>query len=280
MSSGTSFDPRIVVRPRSLDQTVDLALLYVRTCARDFIPVFGWLTAATLVVAALIAGVLQLNDNWTIATVITLAPIFERAVTVYGGRHLFGHSIRLSAAAGQALRRAPLALLFSIAANLPWLMMITGLNEAEPISVTIGILVGVFWPFGLGVHLYLREVLHLEHLPLNKSLRRARILGQYRFDRALGVLTVGFLVRISVAALLFSWVVFIAQFVLQFSRMPNAVTFWAALAGWVLAGQLLALVRLFDYVDARTRREGWDIQIRFDAIKQRDETSRARRMAA
>ena len=35
-----------------------------------------------------------------------------------------------------------------------------------------------------------------------------------------------------------------------------------------------------DYIDARTRREGWDIQVRFNAIAQRERQERARSLAA
>ena len=56
---------------------------------------------------------------------------------------------------------------------------------------------------------------------------------------------------------------FLIEFVLQFQGVPDAVEYWAGIGGFILSGPYVALVRLFDYVDARTRREGWDIQVRF-----------------
>lgn len=278
--SGTSFDPRIVVRPRTLDETVDLALAYVRICLRDFGKVFFWLTALTLGLVAAITIPLELDLRWQLGLIVLLSPVFERAVTVYGGRHLFGHQVRLGGALAQALKQFPLAIGSSLIANSAWLLIINGIDGVSTLSIPFGILLGMVLPFVLGAHLYLREVTHLEHLDLHKAMSRARTLVQYRFDRALGVLTVSFLVRGATAALAYSWVRFTAEFVLQFTSVPTALPLWSAAAGWVAAGQFLTLMRLFDYVDARTRREGWDIQVRFDAIKHADELARARRMAA
>jgi hypothetical protein len=56
--------------------------------------------------------------------------------------------------------------------------------------------------------------------------------------------------------------------VLQFGNFSEAIGGWAAMIGYLLAGPYTAIARMFDYVDARTRREGWDIQIRFNAIAQ------------
>ena len=55
---------------------------------------------------------------------------------------------------------------------------------------------------------------------------------------------------------------------------------WASIAGFLLAAPFVALARLFDYVDARTRLEGWDIQVRFKAIATRAKEERARSLAA
>ena len=73
---------------------------------------------------------------------------------------------------------------------------------------------------------------------------------------------------------------FLIEFVLQFQGVPDSVAYWAGIGGYVLSGPYVALVRLFDYVDARTRREGWDIQVRFNAIAQKSREERANSLAA
>ena len=55
---------------------------------------------------------------------------------------------------------------------------------------------------------------------------------------------------------------------------------WASVAGYVAVAPYIALAKLFDYVDARTRREGWDIQVRFKAIAAKARDERARKVAA
>ena len=52
------------------------------------------------------------------------------------------------------------------------------------------------------------------------------------------------------------------------------------MAGFLVAAPMVALARTFDYVDARTVQEGWDIQVRFNAIAERARAARAKRYAA
>jgi hypothetical protein len=48
----------------------------------------------------------------------------------------------------------------------------------------------------------------------------------------------------------------------------------AALAGFFLAVPIVATVRFLYYIDARTRADGWDIQLRFHGIRVRAEGER------
>jgi hypothetical protein len=137
-----------------------------------------------------------------------------------------------------------------------------------------------FWPFIMASHVYLGEAAFLEQLPTGRAMKRARILVTYRFGRALGLVVAQTMVRaLFVLAVMFG-TTFLIEFVLQFQGVPDAVSYWAGIGGYVLSGPYVALVRLFDYVDARTRREGWDIQVRFNAIAQRAREERANRLAA
>ena len=280
MSDSTSFDPRIVVRPRSLDQTVDLALAYVRVCQREFVPLFAGLTVATLVIVGLLTIGLGLDTAGTVSAVLIVSPIFERIVTVYGGRHLFGHAVPLRKAFAQTVRHIPFAIISATWVNLPWILMLLATDDPTSPAAPVAVLLAIGWPFMIASHVYLREVLLLEHLGRGKAMRRARLLASHRFERAFGLLSVSLIVRIGAALLAYSSIRFGLEFVLQFNEVPIEVVAAVTAAGWVMGGQFLALVRLFDYVDARTRREGWDIQIRFDAIKHRDDTAKARRLAA
>ncbi len=276
----TSFDPRIVVRPRTLDETIDLALAYVRVGQRDFIPLFLWLTGLGLAVCGGLDLALGLSEYQTWIAVLIVGAIFERVVTAFGGRHLFGEKIPLRQAAVQAARYLPATIMFVIGLNLPWILLLYAVEEDLSSVVAVVVVAGLCWPFVVAAHLHLREVLILEHLPLYRSLPRARGLIRHRFERGLGLLAISLVVRVIVVFVAYSWIRFATEFLLQFSQVPEVLISWSGMAGWLVAGQVLALARLFDYVDARTRREGWDIQIRFDAIKAKDAAARARRMAA
>ena len=274
MSESSSFDPRVVVRPRTLDESVDLALAYVRVGVRDFWPLFAVLTLTSLAVIGLLVFALDLAEPGQVIAALLIGPIVERAVTAYGGRHLFGHAIAIKSALGQAIRQAPVAAVSTTMVHLPWILMIIGSDLEEPGLLGFAVVTALLWPFVVASHIYLREVLVLEHLGFSASVRRARLLTQYRYERALGLLAFSLLVRVVVALLAYSWIRFVAEFLLQFASIPDAIVTWFTISGWLVAGQFLALARLFDYVDARTRREGWDIQIRFDAIKQKDDAAR------
>ncbi len=70
------------------------------------------------------------------------------------------------------------------------------------------------------------------------------------------------------------------ELLLQFELDHPLLSELSIWVGWIAAGPYVATVRLFDYIDARTRREGWDIQVRFSAIAQRSERERADTLAA
>jgi len=277
----TSFEPLITVRPRSLDETIDLALTYLRNGLSDFAPVFFWVTLLSVLPAIVGWTVFELPLSKTALLLLIFSAIIERIVTLYGSRHLFGAKITLSAATQQTIRHLPLAILTVVTTNLPWILIILDIdNHLEDDRLTVfGVLLVLMWPILIAPHFYLREVTMLEQVGLSHALRRARDLMWIRMERVFAVLFLTLLIRMVAALLVYSWARFLTEFILQFSHIAEGFLALTFAIGWSLAGQFLAVVRLFDYVDARTRREGWDIQIRFDAIRQRDEDARNRRIA-
>ncbi len=275
----SGFDARIVLRPRSLDETFDLALAYLRVSARQFLPLFAGLSVFATGIVFLISWALDLSLGARLCVAILLTPVLERVVTVYAGRHLFQSSGLVGAALWAVLKQLPLIVALAAFNTLPLLLMAYSRFEEEAL-LGFGIMLGMIWPFLVVVHYYLGEVSHLEQLPLSKAPARARALVGYRYGRVFGLLAVGFVVRLLFALGTYSTGLFIMGFVLQFEEVSTNLGEWAALAGYLAAGPYLALVRLFDYVDARTRREGWDIQVRFHAIAQRERARVAERSAA
>jgi hypothetical protein len=274
----TSFEPRIVLRPRSLDETFDLALAYLRISARDFIKVFVIFCAGAAVIVVGTAYALDLDWGQRCAVALVVVAMMERMVTVYAGRHLFQNPAQKRAALKAVLKRSPLVSIWSVVSTGPLLIMLADIDDSA--LMVLGIFCLTFWPFVLASHIYLGEAAFLEQLPAGRAMKRARVLVTYRFGRALGMVVAQSLVRgLFVLSVAFG-TTFLIEFVLQFKGVPESVQYWAGIGGYILSGPYVALVRLFDYVDARTRREGWDIQVRFNAIAQRAKEERASRLAA
>ncbi len=274
----TSFEPRVTLRPRTLDETLNLALAYLRTSARDFLPLFLLLSSVAALMVVGTAYALDLDWGQRCAVTLIVVPIMERVVTVYAGRHLFQNPATKRGALKIVLKRMPLVLIWSLVSTLPFTIVLVDVKETG--LLVLGVLCLTFWPFILASHVYLGEAAFLEQLPAGRALHRARILVTYRFGRALGLLIAQSLVRALFVVSVMFGTSFLISGVLQFQGTPDSVGYWAGIGGYILAGPYVAMARLFDYVDARTRREGWDIQVRFNAIAQRAREERANRLAA
>lgn len=262
-----SFDARVVLRPRSLDETLDLAITYLRLSAKDF----GKLIAVVAGVAsAILIGVgiaFDLTVWQRLAVAMWLSPFVEQIVTVYGGRHLFQSEPRIRPAIATIMKRFPRVLFTSAILTLPWTpMLMTNLDE--PVTIGIGATIGCLWPFLVASQAYRSEVSLLEQLSVKRAGQRTKTLIAFRYARALGMIVASAVVRLSVAIAVEMTVAFVLGMVLQFGNVSDAIGWWPAAVGYLLAGPYLAIARMFDYVDARTRREGWDIQVRFNAIAQ------------
>lgn len=296
MTSGrrTSFEAGIVLRPRTLNETLDLALAYLRVHFRDFARLSALLITPSF--ALLITLDLWLDLEWATiwAVVLVLSPLLERVVIVYGSRHLFGNSPRVFDAVAAALRRPFAAVFTAVVIPLPWLWMLAPLDESDP-RVFFATLLGAVWFFVLGRTLYASIVLLLEGLPLmRRSSRdgrspdrdhdrtvaeRTRSLSRYRYGRALAFVFTSVSMRLLSAVCFELTAQFLITFLLQLGSPVDTLWenggSWAAVLGWLAACPYLAVARLFDYVDARTRLEGWDIQVRFEACVAKAERERS-----
>lgn len=275
----TSFQARIVLRPRSLDETFDLAIRYLRSTMRDFVKLYILFTA--LITAAIVAPAwyFELSNETQMALVVVAVPFYERVVTVFAGRHLFDNPTSIRAAIGAVLKRSVFLAFHALFAVAPVLMVL--LSDEEGTLAAFGIMLGIAWGlFVLPSHLHLTEVILLEQLPAGRAMKRARILLASSFGRALGGLVFTTVVRLCVVAMVYFGLNFLVGFVLQFESASEHLGGYFGVLGYVLAAPYVAIARLFDYVDARTRREGWDIQVRFNAIAQRYAREEADRLAA
>ena len=280
---GTSFDPRIVLRPRSLEETLDLALAYARVHRKDFARVL--VLSVGVVMAGLVALKRQLDLPWEHVWLVALAvtPILERIVTVYAGSHLFGNPAELRSGLVKIGKRLPLMLASAILISSPWLPMLATRFD-DPFWIGVATLQGSVWLFLIPRTLYFSQVALLESQPTAAAWKRSWLLVSERFGRAVGFTLTTLAIRLMVMYSAELIVRFVVSMLLQLGEPLDTLGdnrgSWAALVGWFAAAQLVALARLFDYVDARTRREGWDIQVRFKAIAAKARQEQARRIAA
>ncbi len=263
-----SFDPRVVLRPRSLDEVLDLALAYGREHKRDMGRMMLALVIPAMIITAALQVLLELTwlQGWIV--VLTVTPLLERVAITYAGRHLFGNAPRIRAAAAGALRRPFTALGAALLIPVPFVIALIG--EMDSVAIAFAVIIGMFWPFVLAWTLYLSIVLNLEGLPFGKGTRRSGMLVSYRYGRAIGFVLITTTMRFIAVVVSDLTLRFVVSFVLQlgepFDTLFDNQGSWASFAGYYLVAPYIAVARLFDYVDARTRLEGWDIQVRFKAV--------------
>ncbi len=130
--------------------------------------------------------------------------------------------------------------------------------------------------------MFMTEALLLENATLGKALARSRALARNRHISCLGLwlatLTLPAFGAVAMDVIGNSLV----DFVLQMGR-PTGELFEHGGSGFAVLGALLcvpaaAAMRFLYYIDLRTRKEGWDIQLRFVALA--EQASSGRRFAA
>lgn len=262
---------RVVLRPRSMSEIFDLALRFATAPAAKLYAKLGLLfllPAWALCVAARQALGWEWQLVWLLA--LALATPIQGVFTVAIGRMMFAEEVRLRDVVGQYLRRLPAYL---------GTLVLTRVMIAV-MGLAFFLVVPPFWMWGRCA--YVHEACLLEQAsPVDAITRAARMIARNV------VSVVGLLLLLSLAAAGF---VFVAEmlvtnglldFVLQLGR-PFGSLFdeggsVAALLGLFLAVPYWTTVRFLSYIDLRTRRDGWDVQLRFMAIQARARSESERR---
>jgi hypothetical protein len=261
-----------------MDETHDLTVAYLRVHLQDY---------RTPIIVATLLACLPVLAYWVLfgsqigplaAIAVLSTGISERSITAFAGRHMFGNPATVRGAWTATFRKLPFILVTLLTTALPQLMVFA--SDFDEDWMVGAAMLATVWPFIVASHLHISEVNMLEHLTVNKSAQRARALVRYRFARALGLLTTSGLVRALFVVSTYSAAMFLLSVILQFQGASENLGAGFAVLGYALAGPYLALVRFFDYIDSRTRREGWDIQVRFNAIAQKRREARQSERAA
>lgn len=248
---------RVVLRPRTLADVLDLALPLCIANRRLLIA----LAAGALGPIAGLAAWLRLHHHWgwgpLWCLVLGIAFLVEGLFTVAFGELLFREPGEVRA--GSVAR--------AFAARLPsHLVVVIGRQLAVIASAML-----VFAPFILAPStIFVGEAQLLERSSPGTAWSRSRALARNRASFCLGL----WLATLALPAL----GAFVGDqignavlgFLLQLGR-PTGDLFDGGGSGFAVAGALLAVpvaaaARFLGYIDLRTRKEGWDIQLRFTAI--------------
>jgi hypothetical protein len=258
---------RVVLRPRSLADVLDLAVPF---CLANRRPL-GVLSLVVLGPIAALAGYLRLRVHleWNLVWLVVAGASFllEGIFTVAVGELMFreAREVRVRAVLGRFARRLPAYLLMSVVRDLV-------------MAVSAVLLVP---PFFLGpLVMFMPEALLLEGASPWKAFARSRALARNWMFACLG-LWLATLALPLVGALVLDLVGnTVVGFVLQLGQPLGDLTSHGgsgfAVAGALLAVPVAAAARFLGYIDLRTRKEGWDIQLRFVALAEQGGPARRR----
>jgi hypothetical protein len=248
---------RVVLRPRSLAEVLDLAVPFCLAGKR----VMGRLAALVLAPALAVCAGLRWGFGWQWQSVmlvaLVLGDVVEGAFTCAAGELLFREPRDTSAAAilARFIRRLPRAFAALVVCRVL-------LAVALPLVVTL--------PMVALRLLFTREVVLLEEAGPFAALGRSHRLVKNHSGKGIGLLT-----ALSVGPALFvvgaeqlgqGAVGTVLQAGAPFGRLFQEGGSLFALAGFFLSVPVLATARFLAYIDLRTRKEGWDIQLRFAAL--------------
>ena len=259
-------EARVALRPRSMSDVIDLAGPFCLSNRRLFVPLALWVSA----LGGLLAFLCRVEAGWPWWAVwLMVAAYLLLASGVY------------TVAAGELLFRAPgevrVSRVLARFAGARFSQFLVARVVQVLVLVGFGALT-VPLPIFAARLFFTTEAVLLESGSALGSLARSSRLVLYRgvpcFGLALACLAAPFLFAIA-ADLLGNTLV---DMIFQMGRPVGSL--WTdggsgyAVAGALLSSPFVASASFLGYVDQRTRKEGWDIQLRFMALADADVRNR------
>jgi hypothetical protein len=247
---------RIVLRPRAAVDVLDLAAPFCIAAWRVLLPLSGLVLLPT---AALCWTAHLLGWPWPAVwwLAVVLGGLSQAPFTIACGELLFNdpRDVRVAAVLKRALRRAPA---FAVT------YVVTRLTLALALSILIA------FPFAVGGLFVAQEALLLEgagpFAALGRSVRAVRGQGRSVFGVAAALVVLP-LAGVAAGEIACQTVVSsVLQLGEPFGTLQASGGTPYALLGFFLTVPLCAAARFLKYTDMRTRKEGWDIQLRFMSI--------------
>ncbi len=257
-------EARIAFRPRTLAETFDLALRWVPTVGGRLYLVLGLLFLLPAAIACYLLAALAdwpWFPVWLVA--IGIAMVFQGLYTIAASRLMFERDVTVRSVVAQYVRKLPSYLVA---------LLITRFISAVGLFTFIGL--PWMWAYGAFVH----EASLLEGHDAMAAVRRGGAFTARQYGNVV-LMGVGQLIALFAFVAAADQVEYmLLDFVLQLGR-PFGALFEhggsaGALVGFFAAVPLLATVRFLMYIDGRTRRDGWDIQLAFLAVVMADERAR------
>jgi len=249
-------EARIVLRPRAPAEVWDLALLWcVRVGGRTILRFMVRRLWPVAVVLYLLHAVLELHPAWVWLLAVTIAPVLQGPFTILAGTQMFAPD----ASPNETLARFRGHLGAFIGA-----LLLLGL------AALFGSLLVVGLPIVMVAYAFVPEAVLLEQMKPLAALARAHRIAGAMVGRLIGFTALRLLFTLYFVFAAESLGQFLFVFTLQFgsvcgSLIEDKVSLFALL-GFFASIPLTATARFLEYVDARTRLDGWDLQVRFMAL--------------
>ena len=257
-------EARIAFRPRTLAETFDLALRWVPAVGGRLYLVLGLLFLLPAAIACyLLVALAELHwvAVWCVA--IMLGMVLQGVFTIAASRLMFERDVTARSIASQFVRKLP-----SYLAALFITRVVSGLGALTVLALPW------LWAMGAFVH----EASLLEGHGAVAAVRRASAFTSRQYGNVILMGTGQLLAVFAFIASTDQVGYVLLEFVLQVGR-PFGSLFdeggsAGALIGFFAAIPFLTAVRFLMYIDGRTRRDGWDIQLAFLSVVLADERVR------
>ncbi len=249
---------QVEIRARSHGQTVAIAARMLQHRPGPLLVAWAFYSLATAALAALVLLVLEWHPFWAWLLPPLLAPVFFSPLVTTVGHLVFTPKVSFGLVAGETLRRLPaFVLLFLV-------------NRVISLAGMVALIVPGLYLWRASW--FLGPIVLLEGSPLGASFRRGRrfaagfqghVIG-HAFNCAVLLLYLG------VAAASLGHFLITKVFGLSFAAVANlsaldAYPHLLGLFAFALSAPFVTLVWFFVYLDVRTRKEGWDLELAFRA---------------
>ncbi len=247
-------DARVVLRERRLLDVLDLTVRFLVTHAAPY----AALSAIVLVPAGVLSLVIAVHSGWALGWVvaIVLATVAEVPFTVLGSRLVFTPEVSLETVLHASLKKLPRVLLARV---LQGLAVLAGLS--------VMLLPGVWMAV---TTVFLTEIIVLEEATVGGAFSRAQRMLNSRFGDALMVALLLSGLHLGAVWIGDRAIATLLVDVFQITPPPKLGEPDGGVLGlcayWLFV-PYAATARLFAYLDLRTRGEGWDVQVRFAALR-------------